>query len=140
MGFDGLRHFTASTTSGSASLMSFLTRASVSSRQSRSFLIRAIDQRAGGVDAFFCAHGGLSATALGRSGYRHKNAGLGACTGDSGARGYMATPSGLAVIGAASWSTDPNGEAGCGGLTGVTPIELYRGWIVAQAKAMGSAL
>jgi len=67
-------------------------------------------------------------------------AGLGACTGDSGAPVYQETASGLAVIGVVSWSTGPNGEDGCGGLTGVTPIELYRGWIVEQARKMGSAI
>ena len=67
-------------------------------------------------------------------------AGLGACTGDSGAPVYQETASGLAVIGVVSWSTGPNGDDGCGGLTGVTPIELYRGWIVEQARKMGSAI
>jgi hypothetical protein len=66
--------------------------------------------------------------------------GLGACTGDSGAPIYQETPSGLAIYGVTSWSTGPNGEAGCGGLTGVTPLELYRPWIVEQVKRMSSAL
>ena len=63
--------------------------------------------------------------------------GLGACTGDSGAPVYQATPAGLAVIGVVSWSTGANGASGCGALTGVTPLELYRGWIEQQAKKMG---
>jgi hypothetical protein len=66
--------------------------------------------------------------------------GLGACTGDSGSPVYQETPSGLAIYGVMSWSTGPNGEGGCGGLTGVTPLELYRGWIEEQAKRMGSAV
>ena len=66
--------------------------------------------------------------------------GLGACTGDSGAPVYQETASGLAVIGVVSWSTGANGESGCGGLTGVTPLELYRGWILEQASKMGSPL
>jgi hypothetical protein len=70
----------------------------------------------------------------------NKRPGLGACTGDSGAPAYQPTPSGLALIGVVSWSTGPNGEDGCGGLTGVTPLELYRGWIERQAKTMGSAV
>jgi len=65
-------------------------------------------------------------------------AGLGACTGDSGAPVYQETASGLAVIGVVSWSTGPNGDDGCGGLTGVTPIELYRKWIVDTAAKLGS--
>jgi hypothetical protein len=66
--------------------------------------------------------------------------GLGACTGDSGAPVYRESPSGLAVIGVVSWSTGPNGDDGCGGLTGVTPIELYRRWIVEQARKMGGMI
>jgi secreted trypsin-like serine protease len=65
--------------------------------------------------------------------------GLGACTGDSGAPVYQETPSGLAIYGVASWSTGPNGEGGCGGLTGVTPLELYRPWIDEQVKRMSNA-
>ena len=43
-------------------------------------------------------------------------------------------------MGVVSWSTGPGGSAGCGGLTGVTPIELYRGWIVETAAKLGSPL
>jgi secreted trypsin-like serine protease len=45
-----------------------------------------------------------------------------------------------AVIGVVSWSTGPNMTDGCGGLTGVTPLARYRGWIVEQAGKMGHAL
>jgi secreted trypsin-like serine protease len=62
--------------------------------------------------------------------------GIGACTGDSGAPVYEGT----ALIGVVSWSTGPNMTAGCGGLTGVTPISLYRGWIVDSAQKLGSPL
>jgi secreted trypsin-like serine protease len=62
--------------------------------------------------------------------------GLGACTGDSGAPVF----SGTALIGVVSWSTGPNMEAGCGGMTGVTPITLYRAWIVDAARRLGSPL
>jgi secreted trypsin-like serine protease len=62
--------------------------------------------------------------------------GMGACTGDSGAPVYEGT----ALIGVVSWSTGPNMEAGCGGLTGVTPISLYRGWIIDTARRLGSPL
>ncbi len=31
-------------------------------------------------------------------------------------------------------------EAGCGGLTGVTPISLYYPWIAETARKLGSAL
>jgi secreted trypsin-like serine protease len=62
--------------------------------------------------------------------------GIGACTGDSGAPVYQ----GSALIGVVSWSTGPNMSAGCGGLTGVTPITLYRTWIIDTAKRLGSPL
>ena len=62
--------------------------------------------------------------------------GLGACTGDSGAPVFAGT----VLIGVVSWSTGPNMEAGCGGMTGVTPIALYRAWIVDTARRLGSPL
>ena len=39
-----------------------------------------------------------------------------------------------------SWSTGPKLAAGCGGLTGVTPLTRYRAWIVETADKLGSAL
>jgi hypothetical protein len=67
-------------------------------------------------------------------------AGLGACTGDSGAPVFEDRPNGPVIIGVVSWSTGPNGSAGCGGLTGVTPLTLYRDWIVQTARQWGFAL
>lgn len=66
--------------------------------------------------------------------------GLGACTGDSGAPVFEDKPDGPVIIGVVSWSTGPNGAAGCGGLTGVTPLTLYRDWILQTARQWGSAL
>ncbi|WP_414642763.1 S1 family peptidase [Bradyrhizobium sp.] len=66
--------------------------------------------------------------------------GLGACTGDSGGPVFEDQPAGPAIIGVISWSTGPNGSAGCGGLTGVTPLTLYRDWILQTAKQWGIAL
>jgi secreted trypsin-like serine protease len=66
--------------------------------------------------------------------------GLGACTGDSGGPVFEDQPSGPVIIGVISWSTGPNGSAGCGGLTGVTPLTLYRDWILQTARQWGSAL
>jgi hypothetical protein len=63
--------------------------------------------------------------------------GLGACTGDSGAPVFGADGS---VIGLVSWSTGPRNSAGCGGLTGVTPLALYRSWITDSAKLLGNKL
>ena len=66
--------------------------------------------------------------------------GLGACTGDSGGPVFEDQPAGAVIVGVISWSTGPNGSAGCGGLTGVTPLTLYRDWILQTARAWGSAL
>jgi hypothetical protein len=66
--------------------------------------------------------------------------GLGACTGDSGGPVFEDGQAGPAIIGVISWSTGPNGSAGCGGLTGVTPLTLYRDWILQTARAWGAAL
>jgi secreted trypsin-like serine protease len=66
--------------------------------------------------------------------------GLGACIGDSGGPVFEDRQSGPAVVGVISWSTGPNGSAGCGGLTGVTPLTLYRDWILQTARQWGSAL
>ena len=66
--------------------------------------------------------------------------GLGACTGDSGGPVFEDRPGGAAIVGVISWSTGPNGSAGCGGLTGVTPLTLYRDWILQTARRWGAAL
>jgi hypothetical protein len=66
--------------------------------------------------------------------------GLSACTGDSGAPVFDTSNSTLAVIGLVSWSTGPSLTAGCGGLTGVTPLQRYRGWIVETAGKIAAPL
>jgi secreted trypsin-like serine protease len=66
--------------------------------------------------------------------------GLGACTGDSGAPVFEEQQGTAAIIGVVSWSTGANGAAGCGGLTGVTPLTLYRDWILQVARQWGFAL
>lgn len=66
--------------------------------------------------------------------------GLGACTGDSGGPVLQRQNGRSVVVGVVSWSTGANNTAGCGGLTGVTPLTLYRDWIVQTAKAWGVAL
>ena len=66
--------------------------------------------------------------------------GLGACTGDSGAPVFEDKQSGSVVVGVVSWSTGPNGSAGCGGMTGVTPLTLYRDWVVQTAAKWGMGL
>jgi hypothetical protein len=71
---------------------------------------------------------------------RNQRAGLGACTGDSGAPVFREIGGRMKVVGVVSWSTAPGNEAGCGGLTGVTPLSLYYPWIVETAKKLGSPL
>jgi secreted trypsin-like serine protease len=68
------------------------------------------------------------------------SAGLSACTGDSGAPVFVRGDSGVALIGVVSWSTGPNASAGCGGLTGVTPIARYRAWIIDAARRLGATV
>ena len=63
---------------------------------------------------------------------RNEKPGLGACTGDSGAPVFADG----AVIGVVSWSTGPGNSAGCGGLTGVTPLFLYRDWVTQTVKIL----
>jgi secreted trypsin-like serine protease len=67
-------------------------------------------------------------------------AGLGACTGDSGAPAFRDAGGALTIIGVVSWSTGPNLSAGCGGLTGITPLARYHAWIVETARQLGSPL
>lgn len=66
--------------------------------------------------------------------------GLGACGGDSGAPAFRDSEGKLAIIGVVSWSTGPKLSAGCGGLTGITPLIRYRAWIIDTARALGSPL
>ena len=56
------------------------------------------------------------------------------------ARCSRTSQGGPVIVGVVSWSTGPNGTAGCGGLTGVTPLTLYRDWILQTARQWGSAL
>ena len=69
---------------------------------------------------------------------RNRRDGLGACAGDSGAPAYDGE--GPLVIGVVAWSTAPNDEEGCGGLTGLTPLISYRGWIIDTARKFNSPL
>jgi hypothetical protein len=68
-----------------------------------------------------------------------ETAGLGACNGDSGAPVFRIAPI-PAIIGVVSWSTGSRNSAGCGGLTGVTPLTLYLEWIRGTAKILGNQL
>jgi hypothetical protein len=70
----------------------------------------------------------------------HLREGLGACTGDSGAPAFEMQSGRAVIIGVVSWSTGANNSAGCGGLTGVTPLALYRDWILRTARAWGMGM
>jgi Trypsin len=69
-----------------------------------------------------------------------ETAGLGACTGDSGSPAFRDDNGRLAIIGVVSWSTGAKLSAGCGGLTGITPLAKYRAWVVDMARQLGSPL
>lgn len=60
---------------------------------------------------------------------KDKRPGLGACTGDSGGPAFRVVDGRYHLFGVVSWSTGPNGSAGCGGLTGLTPLTLHERWI-----------
>jgi hypothetical protein len=64
--------------------------------------------------------------------------GLGGCTGDSGGPLFDDASGARKIIGVLSWSTGPKASAGCGGLTGITPLALYLKWITDTAGKMGS--
>jgi secreted trypsin-like serine protease len=66
--------------------------------------------------------------------------GLGACTGDSGGPVFEDQPTGPVIIGVVDWSTGPNGNGGCGGLTGIVPLTLYRDWLSQTARQWGFAM
>jgi secreted trypsin-like serine protease len=65
--------------------------------------------------------------------------GLCACTGDSGSPVFEEQQGTATIIGLVSWSTGANGS-GCGGITGVTPLTLYRDWILQTARQWGVKL
>lgn len=67
-------------------------------------------------------------------------AGLGACTGDSGAPAFEDQNGRAVIVGVVSWSTGPNLSTGCGGMTGVTPLTLYRDWLLQEARRLGAPL
>ncbi len=71
---------------------------------------------------------------------QNKAAGMGACTGDSGAPAFEDQDGRSIIVGVVSWSTGANNSAGCGGLTGVTPLTLYNDWIVKTARSWGAAI
>ncbi len=68
----------------------------------------------------------------------NKRVGMGACTGDSGAPMFEDQNGRMVIVGVVSWSTGPDNSDGCGGLTGVTPLTLYKDWIVKTAQGWGA--
>jgi secreted trypsin-like serine protease len=66
--------------------------------------------------------------------------GLGACSGDSGGPVFEDAGNRLLLVAVVSWATAAPGSAGCGGLTGVTPLALARDWITETAAKLGVRL
>jgi secreted trypsin-like serine protease len=73
-------------------------------------------------------------------GTKGETSGLGACTGDSGGPAYVEHDGKRLVYGVISWTTGPQLGEGCGGLTGITPLELHLKWIADTARKLGSPL
>jgi hypothetical protein len=71
---------------------------------------------------------------------QNKKPGMGACTGDSGAPMIEDQDGRSVITGVVSWSTAANMAEGCGGLTGVTPLTLYREWILQTTSGWGDGL
>jgi Trypsin len=69
---------------------------------------------------------------------RNERAGIGGCTGDSGGPAFDGD--GPLVIGVVSWTTAAQDNEGCGGLTELTPLLIYREWIIETAKLMNSPI
>jgi Trypsin len=69
-----------------------------------------------------------------------ETAGLGACSGDSGGPVFEDAGDRLLLVAVVSWATAAQGGAGCGGLTGVTPLGLARAWIAETAAKLGSPM
>jgi secreted trypsin-like serine protease len=71
---------------------------------------------------------------------RGESPGISACSGDSGGPVFEYTSVGLVLVGVVSWAASASGTAGCGGVTGATPIAVVRPWITETAKKLGSPL
>lgn len=71
---------------------------------------------------------------------QNKRAGMGGCTGDSGAPMFEDQDGRSVIAGVVSWSTGANNSDGCGGLTGVTPLTLYKDWILKTARSWGAGI
>ncbi len=71
---------------------------------------------------------------------QNRTAGMGGCTGDSGAPVFEDQEGRSVIVGVVSWSTGPNNSDGCGGLTGMTPLTLYKDWILKTARGWGAGI
>lgn len=71
---------------------------------------------------------------------RNERTGQSACSGDSGGPVLEETRLGFVLVGVVSWTAGVNGNRGCGGVTGATPVASVRTWIVETAKLFGTPL
>ncbi len=71
---------------------------------------------------------------------QNKTAGMGGCTGDSGAPAFEDQDGRSVIAGVVSWSTGANNSDGCGGLTGRTQLKRYRDWILKTARGWGAGI
>ena len=83
---------------------------------------------------------GIAADQAVRSDHQRTERRVGCLRWGFGGSGFCRLWQSVRVIGVVSWSTGPNLTAGCGGLTGITPLVRYRGWIVDTARKLGTPL
>lgn len=71
---------------------------------------------------------------------RGEIAGLGACSGDSGGPVFEKKAGQLVLVGMVNWATDAHRGAGCGGITGASPLPHFRDWLAETASKFGSPI
>lgn len=85
-------------------------------------------------------HAASGALRLADPATRGEIAGLGVCSGDSGGPVFEETGGRLALVAVVSWATDARRGAGCGGVTGATPLAHFREWLAEVATRLGSPI
>jgi clan AA aspartic protease (TIGR02281 family) len=70
---------------------------------------------------------------------RGASPGLGACSGDMGGPAFQKRNAEVTLVGVIEWSTGPNEQRGCGGLTGLVPISPNKDWITTIVSKFGGS-